>query len=438
MHFQTLILSFVLAVAGGCGESMTQTQTTHKQQLGPPSVVTLEQTSTGYQLIRNGEPYVILGVGGTSDLQRLKDAGGNTIRTWDAEGIEPLMDEAHELGLAVMVGIWLEHQRHGYDHQNPEHRQHDLDRVEMFVKQFRDHPALLGWGVGNELELGGDLDIALQQINAASALIKELDPNHPTMSVIAEIGDDKAVRIQNECPNIDMIGINSYGGLGTLGLRVQNQGYTGPYAVTEFGPVGFWETGVSSWGAPYEQTSGAKADFIRRNYEATIESNLSGQCVGSFAFLWGNKQEKTETWFGLILPTGERTEMIDVLTEFWSGKAPENRAPRVTGLTIDTDVAKIDPGQTILVEVNATDADGDELETEWRVMPESVVRSEGGDAEPEIATVPIGIETINATSAKLTLPKEIGAYRVYATVRDGQGNAGTANLPILIVSPEDD
>lgn len=435
MLIHIAILSFLAAVTGGCGEIMTQTHISTNQQIDAPSIVTLQHTADGYTLMRNGEPYTILGAGGSSDLELLKASGGNTIRTWDAENIEPLMNEAHELGLSVMVGIWLEHRRHGYDHENPEHRQHDLDRVEQFVKQYRDHPALLGWGVGNELELGGDFDIAIKQINMASAIIKQLDPNHPTMAVIAEIGDDKAVRIQNECPDIDMIGINSYGGMGTVSQRAINQGYTGAYAITEFGPVGFWETGVSSWGAPYEQSSGEKADFLRRNYSATIEANLGKQCLGSFAFLWGNKQEKTETWFGLILPTGERTEMIDVLTEFWTGEAPVNKAPRVTGLKIEADVANLAPGQTILVAVNATDQDGDTLATEWRVMPESGVRSEGGDAEPELTAVPIGVEHLDATQANITLPEEAGAYRIFATVRDGHNNAGTANLPILIVQP---
>ena len=414
---------------------MTDTLTTTEARLDSPSIVTLQQTPEGYMLLKNGEPYIIRGAGGSSHLGLLKESGGNTIRTWDAEGIAPLMDEAHELGLSVLVGIWLEHRRHGYDHENPEHRKHDLDRVEGFVKQFRDHPALLGWGVGNELELGGDLDIAIEQIKLASSKIKELDPNHPTMAVIAEIGEDKAVRIQNECPDIDLIGINSYGGMGTVGQRAMNQGYSGAYAITEFGPVGFWETGVSSWGAPYEQSSGEKADFLRRNYADTIQANLGKQCVGSFAFLWGNKQEKTETWFGLILPTGERTEMIDVLTEFWTGEPPKNRAPRVLGLKTDADAAKMSPGQTIEVAVEASDADADALETEWRVMPESGVRSEGGDAEPEIAPVPIAIELIDATHARITLPQEAGAYRIFATVRDGHSNAGTANLPILIIQP---
>ncbi len=400
-----------------------------------PSSVVVISTETGYQLLRHGKPYTILGVGGTEHLPELAQAGGNTIRTWDAEGIEPLLDEAHELGLAVVVGIWLEHQRHGHDPTDPVVRTQQLERVERFVLQFRDHPALLAWGVGNEVELGGDLDVALGQIREASEVIKSLDPNHPTMAVIAEIGKDKAKRIQDECPDIDIVGVNAYGGMGSVAARLAHQGYTGPFVITEFGPVGFWETGRSPWGAPYEQTSSGKAAFMADNYQKTVVNNLGKQCLGSFAFLWGAKQETTATWFGLFLESGESTESVDVLTEFWSGKQPANRAPSVTALEIDRDAGTLSPASTLSVFVVASDPDGDTLHTEWRVVPESTVQSEGGDFEEQIDAVQAEIVVLSPTSASITLPAQAGAYRVFAVVRDGQGHAGTANLPILVVEP---
>jgi len=343
------------------------------------------------------------------------------------------MDEAHELGIAVVVGIWLEHGRHGFDYSTPESKKEQLDRVEQFVLQFRDHPSLLAWGVGNEVELGGSMDTAILQINDAARLIKTLDKNHPTMSVIAEIGDDKAIRIQNECPDIDMLGINSYGGLGSVATRLERQGVTLPYAITEFGPLGHWESGSSPWGAPYEMTSSAKAEFLKGNYEKTIEPNLGKQCLGSFAFLWGHKQEKTSTWYGLLLASGETTESVDVLTELWTGKPVANGAPRVRSMQLDEDAGAIVGGQQVHVELNASDPDGDPLDVQWELVSESTAVSAGGDHEDVIAAVAIEITDQEALSCTITMPNEAGAYRLFATVRDGQGHAGTANLPILIV-----
>lgn len=398
----------------------------------------LLETNEGFSLVKNGQVHTIYGVGGTSDLELLASRGGNTIRTWDAEGIGPLLDEAHGLRISVVAGIWLEHQRHGFDYNEPASRQEQLDRVRMLVNEHKEHPALLAWGVGNEVELGGDFDVALRQINDAAAVIKSIDPHHPRMAVIAEIGDDKAVRIQEECPDIDFLGINSYGGLASLSSRLKSQGYTGAYAITEFGVVGHWETGNSPWGAPYEQSSSAKADFLKNNYTRTIEANLGKQCLGSFAFLWGHKQEKTETWYGLLLPTGETTESVDVLQAFWSGSEPENRAPRVTKLDlIDADASALAPGQKLQVRVEAEDPDGDSIDVQWRLIPESQTVSMGGDFESAITAIDVPIRQMGVDGAVITLPADPGAYRVFATVRDGKGHAGTVNLPIYIAGDEE-
>jgi glycosyl hydrolase family 2/PKD domain-containing protein len=420
--FQTVCILLTSSIfLGGCVVEQNES-----------SVVEVQSTDEGYQLVKNGSPYTIYGVGGTTNLELLKAHGGNTIRTWDAEGIEPLMDEAHELGISVVVGIWLEHARHGFDYNEPEAKKEQLDRVEQFVRQFRDHPALLAWGVGNEVELGGTMEGAIMQINDAAALIKSLDTNHPTMAVIAEIGDDKAIRIQNECPDIDMIGINSYGGLGNLATRLESQGVTLPYAITEYGPLGHWESGVSPWGAPYEMSSAAKADFLRSNYTKTIQSNLGKQCLGSFAFLWGQKQEKTATWYGLHLESGETIESVDVLHELWTGEKVDNGAPRVEALNLDADANGLQPGQKIALSVQASDPDGDALSVQWEVVSESTVESMGGDFEEKIDSVPVEIEQQDTLTCVITMPKEAGAYRIFATVRDGNGHAGTANLPVFV------
>lgn len=423
MNIATLltIVTGCLTMLGGCAMSNG-------------SRVELIERNGAFVLEKNGEAHTIYGVGGVDRLDLLASYGGNTIRTWDAEGIGGLLDEAHGHGISVVAGIWLEHQRHGFDYDDPAQRAEQLERVARLVKEHRDHPALLAWGVGNEVELGGDFDVALRQINDAAAVIKRLDPHHPRMAVIAEIGEDKAVRIQNECPDIDFIGINAYGGLGSIPERLETQGYTGAWAATEWGVLGHWESGNTPWGAPYEQTSSAKADFLRDVYTRAIEPNLGKDCLGSFAFLWGHKQEKTETWYGLLLPTGETTERVDVLSELWTGERPENVAPRVTGLELlDANPAGLYVSQPVRVRVMAKDADGDPLRVEWRVIPESGVQSMGGDFERSIEPVDVTVVREGALGATITMPADADAYRIFATVRDGQGHAGTANIPVYVV-----
>lgn len=402
--------------------------------LGEPSVVRVVDTDAGYALIRNGSPFFVRGAGGTTHLDKLAAMGGNAIRTWDAEGIDDLMNEAHRLGIAVQAGIWLEHERHGYDYNDPAVKKAQLDKVERLVKRYRDHPALLSWGVGNEVELGGDLGLALRAIEDAAALIKSLDTNHPTVAIVAEIGDDKAKRIAAECPSIDIIGVNAYGGLASVPERLAEQGYDGPYMITEFGPRGHWEGPKTAWDAPIEMSSGQKADLIAGNYEAAIHTHHPGDCLGSFAFLWGHKQETTESWFGLILPTGETIETADRLSAFWTGSMPEQRAPRVETVTLDVpDAGAVAPGSTLAVRVEASDPDGDRLDIEWRIVGESTDRKMGGDAEAAPEDVENVVIEASGNAATLRAPSTPGAYRVFVTVRDGRGKAGTANVPFLVV-----
>ena len=80
--------------------------------------VQLRQTDRGWQLLRDGEPYLIRGAGGKTALLELAAAGGNSIRTWGGDDIDALLDAAHELGLSVTVGIWLGHERHGFDYDD--------------------------------------------------------------------------------------------------------------------------------------------------------------------------------------------------------------------------------------------------------------------------------------------------------------------------------
>lgn len=409
---------------------------THARDTREGSVVTLEQDGDRFTLLKNGEPHIIRGVSGSTNLPLLKKRGGNTIRTWDAEGIDDTLDEAHELGISVVVGIWIAHQRHGYDHSDPAQRQAQLDRVEKFVTMYKDHPAVLAWGVGNEIELGGDLDIAIEQIREASALIKKLDPNHPTMAVVAGLGEDKAKRIQDECPDIDFLGVNAYGSMGSVPDDLRKQGYTGAYAMTEYGVVGHWETHNMSWGAPVEQSSHEKAEFMREVYDKAITSQLGEQCLGGFAFLWGQKQERTPTWYGLLLKSGEATERVDVLEELWTGEAPENRAPTVKGIRLMGRGEPIyEPGQRVLVVLEAQEPDADVMDIQWELLPESTATTTGGDFEDAIKPLNVYIEKDTMRRYFVTMPREEGAYRIFVTVRDGQGHAGTANMPLYVGTP---
>ena len=236
--------------------------------------VELQQTEQGWQLLRDGKPYLIRGAGGSASLEQLAAAGANSVRTWGADDIDALLDEAHALGLTVAVGIWLGHERHGFDYDDDSQVREQLEKVRQTVLRYKDHPAVLLWGIGNEMEgfESGDNPAIWNAVNDIAVMVKRLDPHHPTMTVTADIGGGRVEGVQKRCPAIDIHGINSYGGALSIAERYRKAGGSKPYILTEFGPPGPWEAEVNDWGAPAELTSTEKAASYRRAYEQAVLS----------------------------------------------------------------------------------------------------------------------------------------------------------------------
>jgi hypothetical protein len=404
-----------------------------------PSVVEIRQTEQGFQLIRNGEPYFITGAGGTRKLDILAASGGNSVRTWSSS--RKALDRAHEQGLSVCMGIRMQKPRQGADYRDAAMLEKQRERIREEVVKLKDHPALLMWGVGNEVEHHAsreDCILVWKEIEFLAAMIKEIDPNHPVITVTAGAGA-KLEDIRKLCPSLDALGINSYGKLPTIPGDVERYNWDRPYIITEFGPRGWWEVEQTAWGLPIEDTSTEKALVYYNNYKAAIDNRPN--CLGSYVFLWGNKQEKTHTWFNLFLEDGSSTEMVDTMTKLWTGKWPDNRAPAIGERKIystEDDVARIyEPGAEVRFAVEAQDPDGDAITVEWDIRPdESDNPGIGGDWEQRIAPVDEAIRSSESDSVVVRMPDANGNYRLFVYVRDPSGKVATANLPVRVESGE--
>jgi hypothetical protein len=155
-----------------------------------------------------------------------------------------------------------------------------------------------------------------------------------------------------------------------------------------------------------------------------------GMCLGSYAFLWGQKQETTPTWYGMLLPTGEKLPSVDAAVRQWTGEWPSNRSPKIESLRFKTGVDRAKAGTRLEAVAAVSDRDDDTLTYEWTVMAESTDIKHGGDAESVPPTFPEAVEAGTGPECAVTLPAA-GAYRLFLVVRDGQGGASTANLPFL-------
>jgi hypothetical protein len=399
-------------------------------QDGPIVVRVAPKPGGGFQLLRGGRPYFIKGVGlENGTIAAAKQAGANSVRTWGADDLGTILDEAHRHGMTVAAGIWLGHPRHGFRYDDPAQVRRQLEQARAVIERHKDHPALLIWGIGNEMEGDGRDEAVWRAVNDIARVAKQIDPNHPTMTVISEFveGPAKVQNLHRLCPDIDIVGLNSYGPVATLADRYARAGGTKPYVVTEFGPAGQWETPKTPWGAAPEATSTQKADAYRRAYESVV---LRPNCLGSYAFIWGWKQEATATWFGLLLPDGSKLGAVDALTEFWTGNPPTNRCPTIAPIALEGP-AQAAPGATLRATLAVEDPDGDPVEVAWVLQREGTYGA-GGDREAVPPTFPDAIVESDARHAVVRLPGEPGGYRLFAYARDGRGAAATANVPLLV------
>ena len=394
--------------------------------------VELRQTGQGWQLLRGGVPYFIRGAGGDASLEALAAAGANSVRTWDADNIGARLDQAHALGLSVTVGIWLGHERHGFDYSDKNQVAEQLERARQTVLRYKDHPAVLLWGIGNEMEGfgSGDNPEIWAAVNEIAAMVKRIDPAHPTMTVTAEIGGGRIAGVHKHSPAVDIHGINSYGGAPSLLERYRAAGATKPYVLTEFGPAGEWEAPKTPWGAPIEPTSSEKAMRYRIAYEQAV-TNAQGVALGSYAFTWGSKMEATATWFGMFVDDGGRLAAVDTMTELWTGSPPGNLAPTVQPLALEGP-GQLNPGQELGIHAAVADPEEGPVSVRWVLRPEPREYATGGDFRPGLPDIESAVIEGRADSARVRMPLEPGPYRLFLYARDTAGNAATANVPLLV------
>jgi hypothetical protein len=398
--------------------------------------VELRASAGNYQLYRDGKPYFIRGGGGSGSMDLLAASGGNSVRTWDTDDAGKVLDAAHQRGLSVMLGLRLGLERQGFDYDNAAAVQAQKEKIRAEILKYKDHPALLVWGIGNELDLFYKNPRVWYAVEDIAKMIKSLDPNHLVTTVVAGVDDKKLALIKERVPSMDYLSINIYGGLETLPQKLRELGWNSPYAVTEWGPTGHWETPKTSWNIPIEQTSTEKAASYRARYEGGIAGG-AGRALGSYAFLWGQKQETTPTWYGVFLESGAATEVVDTLAHLWSGAWPAHRAPSISQFLINgkaaADNIHLEAGKQYPISLRCTHPQNAPLSLRWEILPESTDLAVGGDHESRPKSLP-GLVTPGdgAASMQLQAPAKPGAYRLFAYAITGHNKAAVANIPFFV------
>jgi hypothetical protein len=229
----------------------------------------------------------------------------------------------------------------------------ERNRLLAHVREYRSHPAILFWAVGNETEIisreSSDYNPNLYRaVEHLARRIKDADLDHPVVAVVGEVTERKVRLLQEHCPSLDALGVNSYGGLASLPERLTKLGWRKPYLVTEFGASGYelWDSPETAWGALIEPDSTRAAWDYLAGYQHSI-ANQPGRCLGSYVYLWGvhNQFVYSNTWYHMFLRGArERLAAVEAMQLAWTGKLPVTLAPEIVHWEASVGLKKVPPG----------------------------------------------------------------------------------------------
>ena len=387
-----------------------------------------------FELQRNGKPYYIKGAGAKDHFDLLVRSGANSIRVWSTNN-KAFLDSAYHYGLTVTLGLHVRPERSGMDYNDEYAVKGQIEYLKNEVLKYKDHPALLVWGIGNEVDLKYSNFKVWETIEIIAKFIKEVDPNHPTMTVIAGVDPSKAFYIKKHCPSIDILGLNVYGSIENAGINLRKFNWDKPYIVSEWGVNGPFEAKKTSWEAKIEPPNGVKAEQRMRRYLELIEKDKE-RCLGSYCFLWGQKQESTATWHGMFLSNGNPTEAVDVMQYCWTGEWPESRAPSIKDISLENIGWRkdhiLDSSTQATLNIEYNKYNNNKVIVEYILFPEAFSNKIGGDFQK--SPDPIEFEIVKKSETELTFisPNKKGAYRLFAYVKNEIGQSSVANIPFIV------
>jgi len=284
--------------------SSSTTETVTGQQINAATNYPTLVTIRGRQILVSGNPFTIKGVGyaptpigddpetkppygdyftsGYSaiygrDLPLLRRMGANTVRLWgwkyDADHTN-FLDQAYDDGVSpiyVIVSFWVDKSRNISD---PAVRDAITAEFKQMVAIHKNHPAVLMWAIGNELNapwMFGDSDNLFRLINEmAKAAHEEEGPNyHPVTMPLADFNlIDTIKRRDPQVPNLDVWSVQVYRGSSFGSLFSDYVGVScKPLVITEYG--------IDA----YDDRNGDEYENIGPPYQAIYAESLWNEIV---------------------------------------------------------------------------------------------------------------------------------------------------------------
>ena len=244
------------------------------------------------------------------DLTRIKNAGFNTIRTWDALSEEELQI-VEASGLKILFGIWIDPNG---DFSDPAFFTQTYNQVDQILNYTSKYKSIIGYLIMNEPQVQHIYDTGAQSLlNLWQAIINLIHQKHPGIPVSFSntiIGDYINMNIfdfaaYNAYIYNPVTITNSHGYSGYLHYLKENRSTSKPLIITEYGlsvSPGIPNTNYGYGGNSLEQQ--ASGDLLM--YRELIDAGAQGNCVFQYHDGWWKGGDEfthdptPEEWFGLI------------------------------------------------------------------------------------------------------------------------------------------
>ncbi len=178
------------------------------------------------------------------DFPLLREMGANTIRTWSEVLNKTFMDDLYNEvvnPIYVLMGFWIQC---GEDYGSPTVMQGYIDDFTAYVNEYKDHPSVLAWMIGNENNLeycSTDLADFYSLANELGRIAYEIEgENHHPIAIVngdlGGIGNSYYGGDDESLDYIDFWGLNSYRG-NSFGSLFEEYSYLSgkPMVITEYG-----------------------------------------------------------------------------------------------------------------------------------------------------------------------------------------------------------
>lgn len=399
------------------------------------SEVKIRKEENQWVLYLDGQPFYIKGAGcgvyrgkkGQDYLELAAELGANAVRTWGVDqGTREYLDRAWELGLRVSAGIWI-------DYATPQnkvsfirgpYRKKKEKEVLAYVEEFKDHPAVLLWGVGNEciyFTQSEEEKVALAKfIDSLARKIHRIDPDHPVMYASSNFLALKYIK--EYMPSLDIVGMNVYPSLRVCHGTWEKLRIDKPYVLTEFGPPIYTQGVKDRYGFSFELDDKQKSLFYRELISQMFE--FKGSNLGGFVFHLGETTQDSMTWWNINYSCYKKYPYWTVYS-LYTGKEPPNLPPVIKYVKLDK--VRVTEGEFIDISFLARDPEGDPLSYEYRISTarEGVLQYYVNEFLDTVVIDEGGVIKIQAPSKK-------GVYRVYVFVYDDKGNVASVTRTISV------